>query len=132
MKRKSVFLFASILMAALAVNATAQMDNLGFLLSPNVPTEAIPKELKLPDAVLPFLRTEFNNSIGKQAAFDVQFKIVKITTMITNTPSQKYMFLNDLVMWEVRSANKSAQKNHYRFSRRKSSSNPNYSGQFQF
>jgi len=110
MKKNRVFLFLSFFVLALTMNANAQTENLGFLLSPNIPTEAIPKELKLPDAVLPFLKTEFNNSIGKQASFDVQFKIVKITTMITNAQSQKYSFLNDIVLWEVRSASKSAQK----------------------
>jgi hypothetical protein len=85
-------------------------EGLGALLSPNMPVESIPKDLKLPDAVLPILKNEFNNSIGKQASFDIQFKIVMLTTLITNLPSEKYSFLEEVVMWEVKSYIKTAQK----------------------
>lgn len=105
-----------VLLTLAAVLATGALfaQNAGFLaslLSPDVPAESIPKDLQLPDAVLPFLRTEFNNSLGKQASFDVQFKIIKLVSQITNqTSAQKYAFLNEVVMWEVRSAQQTAQK----------------------
>lgn len=90
--------------------AFSQENMLGAFLSPNVPIESIPKELELPDKVLPFLKTEFNNSIGKQASFDVQFKIVLLISKITNVPSKKYDLLEEIILWEVRSAQKTEQK----------------------
>jgi len=83
---------------------------IGSLLSPNMPIDAIPKDLALPDRVLPTLEKEFNDSIGKRASFDVQFKIVVLITKITNVPSKKYDLLEKIVMWEVRSAQKTEQK----------------------
>jgi len=88
----------------------SQEDMLGALLSPNVPIESIPKELALPDKVLPYLKTEFNNSIGKQGSFDVQFKIVVLVSKITNLPSKKYDLLEEIILWEVKSSSKTEQK----------------------
>jgi len=79
-------------------------------LSPNVPISAVPKELKLPDPVLPYLQEEFNKSIGKDGAYDTQFKIVLLMTRVTNVPTKKYEYLERVVLWEVNSPQKTAQK----------------------
>ncbi|MGC8765052.1 MAG: HEAT repeat domain-containing protein [Brevinematia bacterium] len=107
MKRVTFILF---MLLALCGIGFSQEETLGTLLSPNVPIESIPKELALPDKVLPYLRTEFNNSIGKQASFDVQFKIVLLITKITNVPTKKYDLLEEIIMWEVKNASKTEQK----------------------
>jgi hypothetical protein len=111
MKKISFFLSVGIILSVFSTAAFSQLsDSLSALLSPNVPIESIPKDLKLPDKVIPFLKTEFDNTIGKQGSFDVQFKIVLMATMVTNIPSQKFDFLNDVVMFEVRNAIQTAQK----------------------
>jgi hypothetical protein len=86
------------------------MELVGSLLSPNVPISAVPKELKLPDPVLPYLQEEFNKSIGKDGAYDTQFKIVLLMTRVTNVPTKKYEYLERVVLWEVNSPQKTAQK----------------------
>ncbi len=107
MKRVTFFL---LIMFAFCRAVFAQEDMLGAFLSPNVPVDSIPKELALPDKVLPYLKTEFNNSIGKQASFDVQFKIVLLISKITNVPSKKYDLLEEIILWEVKSYSKTEQK----------------------
>ncbi len=100
-----LFLF-SFLQSAKGVTA----EELGPLISPNMPVEQIPKDLMLPDVVLPYLKAEFNNSIGKDAAFDTQFKIVLLTTKITNNSAKKYDFLEEVVKWDVRTAKQTENK----------------------
>ena len=107
--KKILFSFV-LLTGVLSVSFAAGGDNLNALLGPNVPLEAIPAELKLPDAVLPFLKNEFNNTLGKMGSFDTQFKIIVLATRITNVPSEKFTFLQDVVMWEIKSPNKTANK----------------------
>jgi|YNPMSStandDraft_2_1061718.scaffolds.fasta_scaffold00267_6 hypothetical protein len=99
-----------IVLLALYGSALAQMELVGSLLSPNVPISAVPKELKLPDPVLPYLQEEFNKSIGKDGAYDTQFKIVLLMTRVTNVPTKKYEYLERVVLWEVNSPQKTAQK----------------------
>ncbi|URA11126.1 HEAT repeat domain-containing protein [Thermospira aquatica] len=103
-------LFPLILGLTMWSMALAQVEMLGSLLSPNVPISAVPKELKLPDPVLPYLEQEFQKTIGKEGAFDTQFKIVLLMTKVTNVPSKKYEYLERIVMWEVRNPQKTAQK----------------------
>jgi len=88
----------------------AQVEMLGSLLSPNVPISAVPKELKLPDPVLPYLEQEFIKTIGKDGAFDTQFKIVLLMTRVTNVPTKKYEYLERVVTWEIRNPQKTSQK----------------------
>lgn len=107
MKRAIFITFLTFLMGSVF----SQENVLGSFLSPNVPIEAIPKDLALPDNVLPYLKKEFNDSIGKKASFDVQFKIVLLVTKITNVPSKKYDFLEEIITWDVRSYIKTEQKN---------------------
>lgn len=106
---RRIFLILSLLILTTGTGIS-QVENLGALLSPNVPIEAIPKDLALPDEVLPFLKTEFNNSIGKKGSFDVQFKVVYLISKITNVPSKKYEVLEEIVLWEVKGASKTQQK----------------------
>jgi hypothetical protein len=80
------------------------------LLSPDMPLESVPKDLKLPDAVLPFLKTMFSDSIGKQGSFDMQSKIVMMANMVTNKTAKRYDFLNEVVMWNVKGFLKTEQK----------------------
>lgn len=99
-----------LILLAASTSAFAQMEMVGGLLSPNVPISAVPKELKLPDPVLPYLETEFIKSIGKDGAFDTQFKIVLLMTKVTNVPSKKYEYLERIILWEVNNPKKTAQK----------------------
>ncbi len=111
MKKSYLLLSVCFFLLAISVSAyAADNDALNALLGPNVPIKAIPEELKLPDAVLPFLKSEFYDSVGKQASFDTQFKIVLLITKVTNVPSQKYDLLQEIVMEDIRNANKTAQK----------------------
>ena len=111
MKKSIWFLTVCFFLFIMSLSAfSAASDSLDMLLGPNVPVKAIPEDLQLPDAVIPFLKGEFYNTIGKQASFDTQFKIVTLITKITNVPSQKYDLLQDIIMEDVRNANKTAQK----------------------
>lgn len=110
MRKKTLFLSFFFFLVLTGAHA-ATGSNLEGLLSPNVPIEAIPPGLKLPDAVIPFLKTEFYNTIGKNGSFDTQFKIVFVTGRITNTTMERYDFLVDIVSYEVKNSAKTAQKN---------------------
>ncbi len=111
--KKRLFMIAAafLFVAGLTYRAWgATSAELGVFLSPDVPIDQIPKEIKLPDAVLPFLKDEFNNTIGKKGNFDAQFKIVFLATRITNVPSAKYGFLQDVVEWDVKAGNQSTKE----------------------
>ncbi len=108
MKGKTLLIL--LCLVGLSTPLLAQMEMVGTLLSPNVPISAVPKELKLPDPVLPYLEQEFIKTIGKEGAFDTQFKIVLLMTKVTNVPTKKYEYLERIVMWEVRNPQKTAQK----------------------
>jgi len=106
---KRLFLVSLLITCTIGLSG-AQVENLSSLLSPDVPIDAIPKDIALPDNVLPYLRKEFSDSIGKKGSFDVQFKIVYLITKITNQPSKKYDVLEEIVLWEVKGSSKSVQK----------------------
>src|SRR5271157_1590046 len=109
MKKKILIISAFLLIIGLsrqAMGATA--EELGVFLSPDVPINQIPKDIKLPDAVIPYLKSEFNDTIGKQGSFDMQFKIVFLAARITNVPSDKYGFLQSVVEWDIKGGNTSS------------------------
>lgn len=110
MKKLLLFYGCFLVLCISSMSFGQNTDVLGSLLSPNMQTNAIPKELKMPDAILPYLKAEFNNTIGKQATFDTQFKIVMLITRITNVPSKKYDLLEEIILFDVKNVNKSAQK----------------------
>jgi hypothetical protein len=107
MKKKLLLISAFLMIFGLSSQAMGQAE-IGAFLSPDVPIAQIPKDLKLPDAILPYLKSEFNNTVGKQGSFDIQFKIVFLATRITNVPSAKYDFLQDVVEWDIKGGNTSS------------------------
>lgn len=89
--------FAAVLILILAAGlASAQTRNdskaLDYLLSPNVSADAVPKDLKFPDTIIPVLKNAYNGTVGKENAFAIQFKIVLLGTKVTNNSEQKYSF----------------------------------------
>jgi|GEM_PF-1621760 hypothetical protein len=107
MKNRFLMIPAFLMIFGLSSQAMGQAE-IGAFLSPDVPIGSIPKDLKLPDAILPYLASEFNNTLGKQGSFDMQFKIVFLATRITNIPSAKYDFLQNVVETDIKGGNTSS------------------------
>ena len=79
-------------------------DGLGSLLSPNVSVDNIPKDLKFPDTIMPYLIAQYNATVGKDGAFDVQFKIVLLGTKVTNNSTKKFDFFQDVAVSDLKQA----------------------------
>lgn len=101
-------LFLSAIVTLFSVCAFAQSTNdkttgvVNNLLSPNVAVDNIPKDLKFPDSIAPYLSTQYYSTVGKDGAFDVQFKIVLIGTKITNSSDKKFRFFEDVATSDIK------------------------------
>lgn len=107
MRMKLFYLTAVLVLSSNLVfsqQANSSGGGLGTLLSPNVSVDNIPKDLKFPDTIIPYLQSQYYSTVGKDGAFDVQFKIVLLGTRVTNNSTKKFDFFQEVAISDLKQA----------------------------